>query len=337
MVIFTPKDYWKYIERFPMPLVVHEDEEEYQKEETHQYHDKIFKETLDNKKEFIEFIKKYVIDEKEIQIEDSDIEKYNTKFITSNFKTKESDIIYKIKEKEVYFIVEHQSTIDNKMPERMLEYCLQLIIGKKRDIKINEKYPLICPIVLYTGRKKWDVPRSISEKQERYEYIKELEYPKYNLVDINDYSIEELIEEKTELSKALLFEKIKTKDEFNEVIEKLVKKGLTEEEMRCIKIMLTYSNDIRKKLDKEEIERYKKLMEGKGGEENMTNFERLFIEVLEERREKDRIAEEKGKEQKMIQIVKEMIKRKTSDEFIIDMTKIDKKQLEKIKKEMQVC
>ena len=46
---------------------------------------------------------------------------------------------------------------------------------------------------------------------------------------------------------------------------------------------------------------------------------------------------ETGKEQKMIQIVKEMIKRKTSDEFIIDMTKIDKKQLEKIKKEMQVC
>ena len=29
MVIFTPKDYWKYIQRFPMLLVVHEDEEEY--------------------------------------------------------------------------------------------------------------------------------------------------------------------------------------------------------------------------------------------------------------------------------------------------------------------
>ena len=66
MVTFTIVDFWKYDSRFPKNCTLGEEKVEYKtneenkNKETHQYHDKIFKELLDDKKEFISFIKKYV-------------------------------------------------------------------------------------------------------------------------------------------------------------------------------------------------------------------------------------------------------------------------------------
>ena len=51
----------------------------------------------------------------------------------------------------------------------------------------------------------------------------------------------------------MLFEKIKTKEEFIETLESIIKKGLDKEERKYIITMLKYSNDIRGKLTKEEI------------------------------------------------------------------------------------
>ena len=99
MVTFTMVDFWKYKNMFPENNTLGEEKVEYktkeENKETHQYHDKIFKELLDDKKEFINFIKTYVGDE--IELKEEDIEKYNRKFINTNFKVRESDIIYKIK------------------------------------------------------------------------------------------------------------------------------------------------------------------------------------------------------------------------------------------------
>ena len=59
MVIFTTTDYWRYRTTFPVKQIWKDIQQEYKLEkekkrkETHQYHDKIFKEILDNKKEFI--------------------------------------------------------------------------------------------------------------------------------------------------------------------------------------------------------------------------------------------------------------------------------------------
>ena len=128
MVTFTMVDFWKYKNMFPENNTLGEEKVEYktkkENKETHQYHDKIFKELLDDKKEFINFIKTYVGDEIELK---EDIEKYNRKFINTNFKVRESDIIYKIKDKEIFIIVEQQSRIDYKMPRRMTEYCVEVI------------------------------------------------------------------------------------------------------------------------------------------------------------------------------------------------------------------
>ena len=94
MVKYTIVDYWIYQTKVLKKHSLSDVKTEYQltkktknqKKKTHQYHDKIFKKILDNKKEFINFIKKYTEYEQEGNlIKESDIEKYNRKFITNNF------------------------------------------------------------------------------------------------------------------------------------------------------------------------------------------------------------------------------------------------------------
>ncbi len=335
MVLFTYKDYLKYANLEKINL--REEVEKYnldtkQEEKTHQYSDKIFKEILSNKKEFIKFLQKYLGDKKFEELTENDIEKYNKEFITSKFKKKESDIVYKLANQNMYIIVEHQSKVDYTMPERMTEYCIELI----RDINRNNNgkriiNPVICPIVLYTGEKKWNIDYSV-QNAERYT-SKIFNYTEYNLIDINNYVKEELIEEDTGLSKALLFEKLKTKEEFKEVMNKIIKRELTTEEIQYIQMIFMYSNKVKKFMPDGREGYIEKL--NKGGKEDM-KFEKFLIEWLQEEKDEGRKegrseGEKLGISKTIKKMVKEMLKKQMSDNDIIEITKIDKDELEKLK------
>lgn len=328
MIHFTIVDYWRYQAIFSNKQTIRDRQEEYKIKKVHQYHDKIFKEILDDKKEFINFMKKYT----PYSLKENEVEKYNRKFVTSHFTTKEADIIYKIKERNVFVILEHQSKIDFAMPERILEYCVELMRSAIKNRKEDESYPLICPIVLYTGKKKWTVPRTITGLQEKYYNFEPLDYPKYNLIDVNDYTLEELIEEKSSVARAMLFEKVKTKEEMIEVLNKLSKKDLEKQETKYLKMILMYSNDIREKLGEEKAREYKEVLERKGVT-NMTDVERLFIEVIDENLNKFFAGIAEGKKE----IITNMLKMKISDKIILEAAKINRKELQKIKKELEVC
>ncbi len=332
MIIFTIEDYKKYTKMLPKTLELMEESENYELETIHQYHDKIFKDILDNKKEFINFMKQYIGFPEENVLTEENIEKYNRKFVTSKFQTRESDIIYKIKNKNVFILIEHQSTIDYKMPERIVEYCLELI--RSVIYKNKEVYPLICPIVLYTGNRKWDAPLTISENQETYNGLKQLKYPKYNLIDINNYTKQELLEQNSGISKIMLFEKLKTKKEIEEIIKELLKKKITEEERKTINQIFKYSNLIKKLLNQEELEKYKKILEG-GEKETMENFEKFIVELLENKiREVRRIRKEreKGVKEGILITTKKMLEKNMKLEDIQEITGLSQKELENLVK-----
>ena len=279
MYLFTYDEYLRCTETRGI-YELREESAEYnlniKQEKTHQYKDKIFKEILSNKKEVINFMKKYFKDEIFEKLTENDIEKYNKEFITSKFERQEADIVYQIPKENLYIIIEHQSKVDYNMPERMTKYCIEL----RRDImkSSNEIFNIaICPIVLYTGDRKWDI--DIREKEREYG-IKTFKYTEYNLVDINDEIKEDLIKENTGMSKALLFEKANSKQEIKEVINKILKKELTKEEKEYIMAMLKYSNKIRKIMPEERKEYIEKL---KGGVNEDMRFEKYFIEWLEEK------------------------------------------------------
>lgn len=348
MIFISARDYFKYAFMCKGVIELREPSEEYNLEtvkfatKTHQYHDKLFKQILSNKKEFIHLINTYTDYTKYApKLKTTEIELYDKEFVTKRFKKTESDLIYKIKDKNLYFILEQQTNIDVKMPVRIAYYCLELIQKASEEEK---EYPLICPIVLYTGKRKWNVPKSITEKQKRYYETPIQRYPKYNLIDVHDYSVQELIKDKSVIAKAILFEKIETKEELEKILKLLKERGLTKKEIEYISIMLTYSEHINIKMNKEEIEKYKKLIR-EGGDSMVTNFERLFVELVNEKHDLRKKAEaegrakgeekgrKEGRKEEIIQIAKNMLKKNVSDEFIIETTSIDKKELEKIKKQ----
>ena len=81
---------------------------------------------------------------------------------------------------------------------------------------MNFKYieiPLVIPIVLYTGDKVWDASVSLSECQPKLDGYEKNENI-YNLIDVNKYSVEELIQSKSFIKKVMLIEMAKTKEKW---------------------------------------------------------------------------------------------------------------------------
>lgn len=75
------------------------------KSKIQQPHDKTYKIILSNKKEVARLINRALkIMDKKCQIKENEIEKYNRNFITKSLKNRESDITYRIKGKNIFFL-----------------------------------------------------------------------------------------------------------------------------------------------------------------------------------------------------------------------------------------
>ena len=123
---FTYHDYLRYKKL----EVLREDSESYKLNQLHQYKDKGFKLVLEEREEATEFINRAMgIKGTPYALEKEDIEKYNSSFITQDFKAKESDLVYKKKEEDIFFLMEQQSKIDYSMAYRILNYCIEIIRG----------------------------------------------------------------------------------------------------------------------------------------------------------------------------------------------------------------
>ena len=138
------------------------------------------------------------------------------------FQNREADIVYKYKDKNIFFLIEHQTKIDYTMPYRILEYEIAIMKSAVdiRKVKNKEyKLPLVVPIVLYTGKKKWDAKKYLEESQERLDGVK-IKAGNYNLVDINDYTKEDDEDLLKRIISILFGEKIGEK-KTKELIEKI--------------------------------------------------------------------------------------------------------------------
>ena len=223
---------------------------------TNSKHDKLFKVILSNKEEAVGFIKK-VLNSKE-DITTKNIELYNKEYITEKFEKRETDITYKIAEKNLYIIIEHQSTVDRTMPYRIKRYKMLLmeeIINKKEIKKIDYEFPRVIAIVLYTGRSKWNVEK-LEDIQRPLEWYKETD-KEFELVDINKYTEEELMKDELLITKAMLIEKQKDANKVRDILNKvnqIVKNN--PEKIKILVEILKYillnskSEEIRKEVDK---------------------------------------------------------------------------------------
>ena len=332
MVIFSYIEYLKYSRIIKEEYSLNEEvaEYKYDNKKINHIHDKTFRKILDDKKEFTIFINK--IFNLEERLEEKDIEKYNRKFVSVDYTNQESDVIYKLKNKEIFILVEHQTKIDKKMPIRILKYELE-IIRSRMDENNRLEFPIIIPIVLYTGKQRWNAKinyPSYNSELARYRGLKKVEY---NLVDINDYTIEDLYKENSILTKIMILEKSNKYIEIINNVDKIVNKVYdsklytqTQKEMLLNILNNTMINIVGNKKMKE----YKIKLEG--GENMLALYEMIENERNEIYSTGIKEGKVKGKIEGIKAIAKKMLRMKFDKDTIMKATGIKEEELEKIKK-----
>ena len=295
-------------------------------------HDKLIKNILQDKKEATQFINQFI--EPREKVKEEQLIRYTNSYITKKYKSKEPDLVYRLKNQDVFFLIEHQSTIDHNMPFRMLNYCLDIMQEWSRNKKIgkNTSYPIVVPIVIYTGNQKWKIPNNFREKQigdyvfERYKIDLE-----YNFIDINKLPRQILLQKDSMFSYIMFFEKAKNKEELVENLEIMIQSTQNETILKELVNIISYL--LESALEKETQKKLLEKIERKVGEKHMDRLEYLIQNMKEDRRRDI----QQGKEASKRIIAKNMLNKKLDEKIILETTELKKEELEKIKKELAVA
>lgn len=76
--------------------------------------------------------------------------------------------------------------------------------------------------------KKWNVEKYIEDKQQKIPGCEPVRFYEYNVIDINEYTEDELLQDEMFLSKLMLLEKATTTQKMIESLNKVIKKELEE-------------------------------------------------------------------------------------------------------------
>ena len=158
----------------------------------------------------------------------------------------------------------------------------------------------------------------------------------YYIVDVNDFTEEELLNEDTLISKVMLLEKAKNSEEIEYFLKKIIPKIKNKDKdkeviNRIISIILSA------KLDKNKIDEL--IKELKGDDEKMLAVmemlekeNQMYINIGKKERKK-RTEGKSGRKATISALVKNMLKENLSIELISKITGKTKEEIEKIKSE----
>jgi predicted transposase/invertase (TIGR01784 family) len=122
-------------------------------------------------------------------------------FVGKNLRAREVDLIWKLKTRKgrpvyVYLLLELQSTVDRYMAVRMMGGTAQLYqsLIDHKALPRSGKLPLVIPIVLYNGSRRWSPAIDVAELIEPFDADADRFRPvfKYRLIDEGSYDLGEL-------------------------------------------------------------------------------------------------------------------------------------------------
>ncbi|MBD5506297.1 MAG: hypothetical protein HDR09_21725, partial [Lachnospiraceae bacterium] len=143
-----------------------------------------------------------------------------------------SDTVKRIKISEKYTLffvslIEHKTKVDYNVSMQLLRYMVYIWEDYEREMERQHKgisrtkgfrYPPILPIVYYEGTGKWTAARDL---QDRILFDKAFEpfTPNffYKLIELNSYSLGDLVEKNDELSLVMLINRLQSSTEFREL------------------------------------------------------------------------------------------------------------------------
>ena len=299
----------------------------------HNEHDKLFKRILDRINEAESVIKKTLGKETE-KIE---IETVRNELTTRDYRGRMVDVLYKLKDKEVYFLIEHQSTQNTYMAYKIFEYETELINRSyMQNVEKSKKIAKVIKIVIFTGIGDWKPARSIVELQEEYGNKVKIDkhyegIGEYKLLESKDYSLKEIIsEEGTLLGKAIIIEKARREETLIAVLDEIIpdiKEDEIDEMIRMIKYILV------KDLGKDIANKYIKILESKikeeGGKGAMVETMRALREdrrrtIMEARNTGKKAGILEGEKSGKIQDAKNMLRENIDIDTIVRVTGLKK-------------
>ncbi|MCR5756031.1 MAG: Rpn family recombination-promoting nuclease/putative transposase [Acetatifactor sp.] len=236
--------------------------DETQKKDVAQPHDKGYKESLSHPKQFLHFLKKYVKADWMQELTESQLELVDKEFIDKDYEGREADIIYKVLRRDgkslyIFILQELQSTVDYTMIFRILVYVvnnlLRYFLETSKDIRERKEFriPAMVPIVFYNGSATWTAEKSLQKYQLCGEtfgnHVLNLEY---YLVDLSKIQEEDILSTNQVIDNIMYCDKFRSSKQLLEILQKAHDrvKGLSRQEQEefagwVSHILLTVCND----------------------------------------------------------------------------------------------
>lgn len=213
------------------------------------------------------------------------------------------------------------------MPKRILDYEIEIMKTAENHnviLKKDVEMPIIVPIVIYTGRKRWNVTGYIKDCRKRLNRLESFRLGNYYIIDNNNYTNEELLEDKFFISKLMLLERMKTTEELYNNLKKVIKIETNEKNIKLLESIIKFIYN--KKLGKNYTDKLikeiaRKSRKGEGGND-------MILEMIEnENKALIRKGRREGRKETAIHIAKNMLKEKVDIDFIMRMTGLTKEQI----------
>ncbi|MFD2115174.1 Rpn family recombination-promoting nuclease/putative transposase [Paenibacillus yanchengensis] len=271
-----------------------------EEETLHPRHDTSYRFLLSSKKLFVELLRSFVKRGWTNDVTEENVEEIPHTFILQDFKRQEADLVYRVKlngqDVIFYLLLELQSTVDYRMPYRLLLYQVEIwryFIQNDINLLRNKKsfqLPAIVPIVLYNGKRKWSVKRQFRKLLAGEKIFgSELLNFEYLLVDVVRYTEEDLLQLSNTIGAFFLLDQT---EEVPQLLGRLTKlahiiKQLPSENKD--KLLTWMSNILKRKLPEHNINLQTIIETTKEGQ-NMLRFEKALDNLEQQGIEKGKQA-----------------------------------------------
>lgn len=148
---------------------------------------------------------------------------YENSHINKKYSSKEWMIIYKHKNKPIFYLLRNQMYIDSEFNYKILNICVDIIQSWSKNYKkdFSTEQPLIVPIIIYTGS---EMLKKCKTKENSYlgNYILEKNQinMECNIIDINKISKELLMQNNTMFCKTVLEHCYYLEDDLHKILLK---------------------------------------------------------------------------------------------------------------------
>lgn len=136
------------------------------------------KESLKNKSKILKFLNSY------LKLSDP-IEKNNLEDCSNIIQKEKESFLYKINGKEIYIFIKISNTKDNNLIYKIFNLAMKIInYWNNNMMKKSLRYPIVIPIVVYTGKEDW---------KENYDFSRYINYENngiylhYNLIKAKQF------------------------------------------------------------------------------------------------------------------------------------------------------